>query len=306
MRPHVVRTVEDAATGSLRETVAKEVGRIEVKPEALELVKNAMVAVNKVGTGRIPFQNTEYVAAGKTGTAQVIGIKQNEKYDAAKIAERHRDHSLFVAFAPVDKPKIAVALIVENGGFGAQAAAPIARKLFDYYLLGKLPKDQDLPFPERQDEEEMRDVPASIEPELAPDEAATPSTPEPSPPRQPAPSQVAAAPREVVAAPQGSATARGPRPPRSAAAVPAGSGPPAEAATAAKAAAANPKRPPAPSTAPAPAPAADPAARGDVSQAPAGAAEAQRRPAPEPKAASRQAKPPRPAARSVDEGAPQR
>jgi penicillin-binding protein 2 len=173
MRPHVVRTIEDAATGAVRQTVAKEIGRIDVQPESLELVKNAMVAVNRVGTGRIPFQNAEYVAAGKTGTAQVIGIKQNEKYDAKKIAERHRDHSLFMAFAPADKPKIALALIVENGGFGAQAAAPIARKVFDYYLLGKLPKDQDLPFPDRQDEEEMRDVPESVEPELAPGETAS-------------------------------------------------------------------------------------------------------------------------------------
>ena len=103
----------------------------------------------------------------------MIGIKQNEKYDASKIAERHRDHSLFIAFAPADKPKIALALIVENGGFGAQAAAPIARQVFDYYLLGKLPKDQELPFPDREDEEEMRDVPESIEPELAPGESAS-------------------------------------------------------------------------------------------------------------------------------------
>ena len=172
MRPHVVKSVEDSATGATRQTVAKETGRIDVSPESLRLVKSAMVAVNKEGTGRVPFRGTEYVAAGKTGTAQVIGIKQNEKYDASKIAERYRDHSLFIAFAPADKPKIALALIVENGGFGAQAAAPIARQVFDYYLLGKLPKDQELPFPEREDEEELRDVPASMEPELAPGETA--------------------------------------------------------------------------------------------------------------------------------------
>ena len=184
MRPHVVKSVEDTATGALRQTVAKETGRIDVTPEALQLVKSAMVAVNKEGTGRIPFRGTEYVAAGKTGTAQVIGIKQNEKYDASKIAERHRDHSLFIAFAPADKPKIALALIVENGGFGAQAAAPIARQVFDYYLLGKLPKDQELPFPDREEEEEMRDVPESIEPELAPGETA--SAPESLPAAAPA------------------------------------------------------------------------------------------------------------------------
>jgi penicillin-binding protein 2 len=92
-------------------------------------------AINRVGTGRIAFAGAEYVAAGKTGTAQVIGIKQGEKYDAKRIAERFRDHSLFMAFAPVNDPKIALAVIVENGGFGAQAAAPIARKVFDAYLL---------------------------------------------------------------------------------------------------------------------------------------------------------------------------
>ncbi len=170
MRPHVVRAVEDPHTGASRKTVDREAGRIDVPPEALRLVKNAMVAVNKEGTGRLAFRGAEYQAAGKTGTAQVIGIKQNEKYDEKKVAERHRDHSLFVAFAPADEPKIAVALIVENGGFGAQAAAPITRRVFDYYLLGKLPENQDLPFPDREEEEEMRDVPASTEPELAPGE----------------------------------------------------------------------------------------------------------------------------------------
>jgi penicillin-binding protein 2 len=83
-----------------------------------------------------------YKAAGKTGTAQVIGIKANEKYNAERIDERHRDHSLYIAFAPAgpgEKPVIAVAALVENGGFGARAAAPIVRAAFDYYLLGKLP-----------------------------------------------------------------------------------------------------------------------------------------------------------------------
>jgi penicillin-binding protein 2 len=219
MRPHVVKTIEDAATGALRQTVAKQMGRIDVSPEAVQLVKSAMVAVNKVGTGRTPFRDTEYVAAGKTGTAQVIGIKQNEKYDASKIAERYRDHSLFIAFAPADKPAIAVALIVENGGFGAQAAAPIARKVFDYYLLGKLPKDQDLPFPDRLDEEEMRDVPESMEPELAPGETTAPAPPAPAPA---GPAKVAIAP--ATAAPDAAKAPVAPQkraaPPSKAAAVP--------------------------------------------------------------------------------------
>ena len=76
---------------------------------------------------------------GPGGTAQAISLGKNEKYDAKKMAERHRDHSLYIAFAPFDNPKIALAVIVENAGFGAAAAAPIARLALDYYLLGKRP-----------------------------------------------------------------------------------------------------------------------------------------------------------------------
>jgi penicillin-binding protein 2 len=80
---------------------------------------------------------SKYKIAGKTGTAQVIAIKQNEKYHAKDVAERNRDHAWFIAFAPVDDPKIAVSVLVENGGFGATAAAPIARKVLDSYLLAE-------------------------------------------------------------------------------------------------------------------------------------------------------------------------
>jgi hypothetical protein len=79
------------------------------------------------------------VAAGKTGTAQVYSLKGAE-YKAESVKKELRDHALFIAFAPADKPKIALAVLVENGGFGAQAAAPIARQVLDYYLLGKRPK----------------------------------------------------------------------------------------------------------------------------------------------------------------------
>ena len=75
--------------------------------------------------------------AGKTGTAQVVGIKQGEKYDAEALTERHRDHALFIGFAPVVDPQIAVAIIVENGGGGSSTAAPIARALFDEWILKK-------------------------------------------------------------------------------------------------------------------------------------------------------------------------
>ncbi|MDB5798927.1 MAG: mrdA [Paucimonas sp.] len=139
MKPHLVKMVEDAVSKNRTVTVPKESYRIPLKQENIDIVKNAMVGVTKEGTSARVFANSGYVSAGKTGTAQVIAIKKNEKYDAKRLAEQHRDHSLYVAFAPADQPRIALALIVENGGFGATAAAPIARQALDYYLLGKRP-----------------------------------------------------------------------------------------------------------------------------------------------------------------------
>ena len=100
-----------------------------------------MAGVNKEGTGARSFGSALYTNGGKTGTAQVIGMKQGEKYDEKKVSERHRDHSLYIVFAPLESPKIALMAIVENGGFGARAAAPIARTVLDYYLLGKEPEE---------------------------------------------------------------------------------------------------------------------------------------------------------------------
>jgi len=87
------------------------------------------------GTAKIINKNLPYRIAGKTGTAQVIGIKQDEEYDAELVALRNRDHALFIAFAPIDDPKIAVAVVVENGEHGSSTAAPIARKVMDGYLI---------------------------------------------------------------------------------------------------------------------------------------------------------------------------
>lgn len=148
MKPHLVKSVEDARTREIRLTVPKESYRIAVNPEHLKIVREALVDVNISGTGRWAFQNAPYKVGGKTGTAQVIGIKQNEKYDASRLDERLRDHSLFMAFAPAEpgvKPKIALAVLVENAGFGAAAAAPVARQVIDYLLLGKVPNAPALP-----------------------------------------------------------------------------------------------------------------------------------------------------------------
>jgi len=103
-------------------------------------VKRGMIDVTLPGgTAASIGANAPYSIAAKTGTAQVVGIKQNEKYNAGNIDERHRDHALFIAYAPAEDPTIAIAVIVENGGHGGSAAGPIARKVMDYYLLGKLP-----------------------------------------------------------------------------------------------------------------------------------------------------------------------
>ena len=108
-----------------------ECARGQVLKDAMEAVLKPGGTANRIGAG------LQYRMAGKTGTAQVVQIKQGAKYNAAALAEQHRDHSWFIAFAPVEQPKIAVAVIVENGGWGAAAAAPLARNVMDFYLLGK-------------------------------------------------------------------------------------------------------------------------------------------------------------------------
>lgn len=139
MKPHLVKSIEDPKDKSRILTVPTESYRIPLKQENIDFIKNAMLGVTKEGTGFRAFRTAPYDSGGKTGTAQVIAIKKNEKYDAKKIAERHRDHAWYIAYAPADKPKIAIAIIVENGGFGGEAGAPIVRRAFDYYLLGKRP-----------------------------------------------------------------------------------------------------------------------------------------------------------------------
>ena len=138
-RPHIVNYIEDIVTRKRERVEAQPQNRLALNPEHVKFVKDALVGVNKEGTGARAFAGTEYVSGGKTGTAQVIAIKQGEKYVASRIAEQHRDHALFIAYAPADAPKIALAVVVENAGFGARSAAPIARQVIDYYLLGKLP-----------------------------------------------------------------------------------------------------------------------------------------------------------------------
>ncbi|TMI20083.1 MAG: penicillin-binding protein 2 [Betaproteobacteria bacterium] len=153
-RPHLIAYVDDPRSGERRPVEPELVHKVPVRRDHLEFVKRALAGVNKEGTAARSFANAPYTSGGKTGTAQVIGIKQNEKYEESKVAEHLRDHSLFIAFAPLENPKIALSVVVENGGFGARAAAPIARTVLDYYLLGKLPQGMQEPTPEDETDEE--------------------------------------------------------------------------------------------------------------------------------------------------------
>jgi len=145
MKPHLVKIIEDGGTRQRSLTVPKESYRIPLKQENINFIKEAMVGVTSEpgGTAYRAFTNAGYTVGGKTGTAQVVAIKANEKYNASKIDERLRDNAWFTAFAPADKPKIVLAMIVENAGFGGAEAAPIARKVLDYWLLGKRPNEKD-------------------------------------------------------------------------------------------------------------------------------------------------------------------
>ena len=134
-RPHLVQRIEDVRTGESRVIEREPAYRLAVKPEHLAVIRNALVQVNREGTSAAAFRDAAYVSGGKTGTAQVFSLK-GEEYKAHRVDERLRDHAWYIAYAPADKPSIALAVLVENGGFGAQAAAPIARQVLDYYLLG--------------------------------------------------------------------------------------------------------------------------------------------------------------------------
>jgi penicillin-binding protein 2 len=114
------------------------------KREHVAAVHRALVGVTTEGTSARVFAGAGYASGGKTGTAQAVGIGQKDKYDARRLEEHQRDHALYMAFAPAQAPQIAIAVIVENAGFGAEHAAPIARRAFDYWLLDQYPSEQDM------------------------------------------------------------------------------------------------------------------------------------------------------------------
>ena len=141
-RPHVVDFIEDVRTKARTPVEPQPLRTLDWSPEHIAIIKKAMVGVNKEGTSAAVFVGAGYTSGGKTGTSQVIAIKQGEKYIESRVQERFRDHALFIAYAPAENPQIALAVIVENAGFGAKAAAPIARQVLDYFMLGKQPASE--------------------------------------------------------------------------------------------------------------------------------------------------------------------
>ncbi len=142
--PRVVRATQDPLTHRQQNTPTPEAVNLGFNPEHLSVVRNGLVGVTTGGTSTQVFAGAAYTSAGKTGTAQAVTIGQKDKYNAAKMAEHQRDHALYMAFAPADAPRIAVAAIVENAGFGAAHAAPIVRRVFDYWLQDQYPSAEDI------------------------------------------------------------------------------------------------------------------------------------------------------------------
>ena len=141
MKPHLVKIIEDGVSHERTETVPKESYRIPLKQENIDFIKRAMVGVVKEGTGAAAFRGAPYESGGKTGTAQVVNIAKNQKYDSKKLSRIYHDNGLYIGFAPADAPRIAIAAVVENGGWGAGVAAPLVRKAMDYFMLGKRPNE---------------------------------------------------------------------------------------------------------------------------------------------------------------------
>lgn len=142
--PHLIQARKDPLKQEfvdVKQPPGKDLG---YKLDHIAVVQRGMVGVTQEGTGRRVFAGAPYLSGGKTGTAQAITISQKGRYNAAKLAEYQRDHSLYIAFAPAENPQIAVAAIVENAGFGAAHAAPLVRRTMDYWLAGIYPSEQDI------------------------------------------------------------------------------------------------------------------------------------------------------------------
>ena len=143
-KPRLMLATQDSVSQVLRPAPAAAPLDLGYKSEHVALIKRALASVTQDGTSARVFAGAGYLSAGKTGTAQAVSIGQKDKYNAAKLEEHQRDHSLYMAFAPLEAPRVALAVVVENAGFGAAHAAPIARRVFDYLLLGQYPSEEDM------------------------------------------------------------------------------------------------------------------------------------------------------------------
>jgi penicillin-binding protein 2 len=143
-KPRLIVGTQDSVTRTLSPVAVEPPVNLNFKPEHVEVIRRALVGVTQEGTSARVFAGASYLSAGKTGTAQAVSVGQKDKYDARKLEEHQRDHALYMAFAPAENPQIALAVVVENAGFGAAHAAPIARRVFDYVLLGRYPSEEDL------------------------------------------------------------------------------------------------------------------------------------------------------------------
>lgn len=143
-KPKIVIATQDAVSRTKQATPSLAPENLGYRPENVAVIRNAMVGVTKEGTSVRSFTGAAYVSGGKTGTAQAVGIGKNEKYDSKRLDEHQRDHALYIAFAPAENPKIALAIVVENAGFGSDSAAPITRRIFDYWLLNHYPSLEDM------------------------------------------------------------------------------------------------------------------------------------------------------------------
>ena len=143
-KPRLVIGTQDSVTRTMKPSPLAAPEDLGYKAENVAIIRKALVGVTQSGTSAKVFAGAGYLSGGKTGTAQAVALAANTKYNSAKLEEQQRDHALYIAMAPADDPKIAIAVIVENAGWGAGSAAPIARRAFDYMLLGQYPSEEDM------------------------------------------------------------------------------------------------------------------------------------------------------------------
>ncbi|MET3495372.1 penicillin-binding protein 2 [Variovorax boronicumulans] len=143
-KPHLVLATRNTVSGQVVPLQQPPPENLGFTAANVAVIREGLTSVVTSGTARSVFAGAPYQAAGKTGTAQAVTQAQNTKYNARALEEHQRDHALFMAFAPANDPKIALAVIVENAGWGAGAAAPIARRVFDYWLAGQYPSEADM------------------------------------------------------------------------------------------------------------------------------------------------------------------